>query len=97
MSRIRNEPGIEWCVWYERTSSKSPKSRIYQSRPPAERFMSRLLSGERGADLAPIRYAALERREVGRWETVAVATETDDRSVRGKRRWRMPKEQRRAK
>lgn len=76
MSRIRNHPGVEWCVWIERTSSTSGHGRIFQSRPPAEAFMRRLLSGGR-PDLAPLRYVALERRDVGQWETVAEDSETE--------------------
>jgi hypothetical protein len=59
----------EWAVRYRRQWRESAQVRFYQSRPPADRLIAKLLSGGR-PDLEPIVELVVQRRVVGEWETV---------------------------
>jgi hypothetical protein len=57
----------EYVIRYRRAGGVYRQARFFQSRPAVERFLDRLLAGDR-PDLAELREVSIEAREVGPWE-----------------------------
>jgi hypothetical protein len=61
----------EYVVRYRRRGWQYRQARISQSQPAVDRFLDRLLAGDR-PDLAELREVTIEVREVGPWELFEV-------------------------
>ncbi len=65
----RRQNRTEFAVRYRRSNWVSAQSRMFQSRPPADRFVRKLYSSP--SRYAPLEFVVVESREVGPWSIVS--------------------------